>query len=77
MTDATEFGRIYKLTFDFRDKYGVDNIFEMDDQITAYAGDFPVQLYETYCFNDVEIKEPDLYKLSISRDRHSVQNNKQ
>jgi hypothetical protein len=73
VTDATEFSRIYKLTFDFRDKYGVDNIFEMDDQITAYAGDIPVQLYETYCFNDAEIKEPDLYKLSISRDRHFVQ----
>jgi hypothetical protein len=67
--DVAEFGQIYQLTFDFRDKNGVKQIFKMNDQIIAYEGDIPVELYETYCFRNVEIKDPDFYRLNIYLDR--------
>ncbi len=72
VTDSSEFGQIYQLIFDFRDKFGVNEIFKMEDQIIAYEGDIPVQLYETYNFNNITINEPDLYKLSVKLDRHFV-----
>ena len=72
VTDESEFGRIYKLTFDFRDRFGVNQVFKMEDQINASEGDIPVQVYETYEFKNVTIKEPDLYKLSVLLDGHFV-----
>ncbi len=72
VTDSSEFGQIYQLTFDFRDQFGVNQIFKMNDQIIAYEGDIPVQLYETYEFKNVTIKEPDFYKLSVLLDGHFI-----
>lgn len=72
VTDHSEFGRIYKLTFDFHDRFGINKIFIMEDQIMAYEGDLPVQIYETYKFNNVTIKEPDFYNLSVLIDGYFV-----
>ena len=70
VTDPSERGHIYNLTFDFRDQYGAIHIFEMNDQIIVPEDDIPHTFYESYEFKDIEIKEPDLYMLAILLDKH-------
>lgn len=63
--NSVDFNQIYPISFDFRDQWGANIIFQMNDQLKIIEGTIPVQLYESYKFNKVTIREPGLYWLSI------------
>lgn len=65
ITNRAEFGQVYKLALDFRDKYGIDCLFRSIQPMQLPEGDLPVRWYETYAINNVVIKQPDDYAMNI------------
>ncbi len=65
VTNNAEMGRKYKITLDFRDKFGIDILFQSTKQIHIDEGDLPLRWYSHFFIRNVEIKEPDDYLLNI------------
>lgn len=66
--DPIERGQIYPLTFDFKDKTAIIEIFKMNDQVAVPKWDMPIHFYQNYIFKDIEIQDTNLYYLTISLD---------
>jgi len=71
--NRAEFEETYQITFDFIDMYGVNKLFSLTRRMTVPSGDIPLRWYESYRFDNIEIREPDYYELLVSVDRQFKQ----
>jgi hypothetical protein len=73
VVDIVEVGQTYEITFDLRDKYGIEQLLSNIQKIIVPDGDFPLWWYDTFPLSNVLIREPGLYGLSISIERQFKQ----
>ena len=73
VANRTEVEQTYQITFDFADRFGVVHPFILTQEITVPSGDLPLRWYETYMFNNVQIREPEYHELQVLIERQFKQ----
>jgi hypothetical protein len=63
----------FKITLEIIDLDATHRIFELNGEITVPQGDMPLRWYEYYVLENVIIREPGYYELSVSIDGQSKQ----
>lgn len=69
VANTAELGQDYEITLDLGDKFGIYHPFKTMYYITVPEGDLPVRWYQPFNFENVLIREPNLYFLNVSIER--------